>query len=185
MNENLLRRLEKALKKDPEADLYSIFPSYHSARLGRSKQRTVPDSSVSNLNRKTLEELQDRFARASEVDLHSAFPASYSDLYTEQKPPREEIQPTKEIKLPEEPDLRHKLDPNANITDVFPLSHHLTSVLATLSRTNPSQPIVQNSQLNLSLAFCGHRKFSTNLHHAWYLSLGEILSSRFSKAETH
>jgi Phosphotransferase enzyme family len=128
-NENLMRRLQKALDADPGADLLTLFPPDYAERVGRQKEALVPENAIVDLNRRTLEELQRRFARNPELNLLSAIPCDYESRLSNFKHPTTLSLDGDKAEPLRGPDLRGCLSPKDKALIVSPLSKIVKQLL--------------------------------------------------------
>jgi Phosphotransferase enzyme family len=128
-NENLMRRLQKALDADPGIDLLAFFPQNYAERVRRQEKAIAADNAVVNLNRRTLEGLQNRFTRDPEFNLPSAVPYDYEPLFSNFKNPTALLSNGDQAEPPISPDLRNCLKHEDTVSILSPISQILWKLL--------------------------------------------------------
>jgi len=147
VNQNIMRRLERALAKDPETDLLSMFPpSYPSRFIADS----APSSAIAMLNRQTVKELEFMTSRDPEIDLLNNFPVYYKRNYALKKrlalpagEPQTAVPEPVESQKPKSETLT-RLDSITTASILSPLSDTVTTLLA--ENTTFSADSKQNAQ---------------------------------------
>jgi hypothetical protein len=128
-NGHLMRQLQKALDADPGIDLLAFFPQNYAELVRPQKKAIAADNAVVNLNRKTLEGLQNRFTRDPEFNLPSAVPYNYEPLFSNFKNPTLLLSNGDQAEPPIPPDLRNCLKPEDTVSILSPISQIVWKLL--------------------------------------------------------
>ena len=129
MNQDLMEEFNKALDKNPAADLMAIIPNSY-RRKHQEAQRRELDSYAAKLNLRTVNELCDRLRNEPEVNLLSIFPRNYARWMGMATQASIELSKKEEEEKHQTPDFRKRLNVAEEATIVFPLSDSVTALLA-------------------------------------------------------
>ncbi|GKZ29603.1 hypothetical protein AbraIFM66950_005757 [Aspergillus brasiliensis] len=136
-NRELMLEFQAALKKDPAADLMSMFSDayLHAHRIVQASQLSY----AGRINQRVLNNLQDDLRHDPEVNLLSQFPKNYTRRITMALGAKAASNNEQKHEV-KEPEFRERhLDRAETATVIYPLSDKVTALLAQCSRPDGDQ----------------------------------------------